>query len=70
MPRRERKLRFNRARRHFIGVAAAAGARIAAIGAFTGTMVSASAAKEKDKGQGQAAKVVRVLCVCSAGLRS
>ena len=49
MLRRERKLRFNRARRHFIGVAAAAGARIAAIGAFSGTMVSSSAAQVKVK---------------------
>jgi Hint domain len=52
MPRRERKLRFNRARRHFLGFAAAAGARIAAIGALSGTVVSASAAKEKDKDKG------------------
>ena len=49
MPRR--KLRANRARRHFLGLAAAAGARIATLGAFTGAMISASAgAPKKDKG--------------------
>ena len=51
MPRRERKLRFNRARRHFLGVAAAAGARIAAIGAFFRNCGFCRCGQRKGQGQ-------------------